>query len=129
MENLNAKAFHIAQRATIMNSFYDARALLIKIKIQKITDPDVESYVVFCNELAEYCINHGIQRSANRNLLQVLMTATWARAIKTVIWRMLRGDIWAPVLIFIEGCGFALRLPRWFKLQERLVAKYGLSKN
>jgi hypothetical protein len=124
VEDVNAKAFQIAQSSTIMASFYDARALLSEISIEKITDPNVESYVTFCKELAEYCIDLGIQRSADISMLQVLTTATWGRTIKTVIWRILKGDIWAPVLIAIEGCGFALRLPGWFRLQKRLMAKY-----
>jgi hypothetical protein len=120
----NREAFAIAQRATVAPNFHEARAILAEIASEKISDPDVASYVEFCKDLAQYCIDHGIQRSADLNPWSVLVTADKGKAARTAFGRWWQRGVAGPIMSVLEGGWLAVRLRGWFKLQEELTARY-----
>jgi hypothetical protein len=121
----NAVAFRVALRATGLPTFREARAALTEIDDRLVTDAEVERYVAFCRELADYCIVHGIQRHADISLWSVLRTADYGTASRTALGRWWHEGVWGPLKSVVEGGAFALRLPGWFALQQQLLARYG----
>ena len=96
-EDYNREAFATAQRATVTPNFHEARAILSGIAVEeRISEPDVAKYVELCTDLAVYCIDHGIQRSADLNLWSVLVTADHGKAASTLVGRWWRRTISAP---------------------------------
>ena len=112
----NREAFATAQRATVAPNFHEARAILSGIAAERISDPEVAKYVEFCNDLAQYCIDHGIQRSADINFWSVLVTADKTKAASTVVGRWWQRGVVGPIMSVVGGGWLALRLREWFRL-------------
>lgn len=134
-DDYNREAFATAQRATVAPNFHEARVILSGIATERISDPDVAKYVEFCNDLAGYCIDHGIQRSADLNPWSVLATADKGKLARTTAgdtrsWvdAVLTGQWWLtlvrPVASVVEGGWLAVRLRGWVQLQEQLADRY-----
>ena len=134
-DDYNREAFATAQRATVAPNFHEARAILSGIAADRISDTDVSKYVEFCNDLARYCIDHGIQRSADLNPWSVLATAdkgtlarTTAGDTRSWVFALLTGQWWIalarPIASVVEGGWLALRLRGVVQLQEQLSARY-----
>ena len=120
----NREAFLTALRATVVTSFHEARAVLLGIAEERITDPEVAKYVEFCKDLAQYCIDHGIQRGSNLNLWSVLIDADKEKAARTVLGRWWQRGIVGPVASVVQGGWLAVRLRGWLRLQEQLRQRY-----
>ena len=127
----NREAFLTAQRATVAPNFHAARAILSEIPVARISDPDVAKYVEFCNDLAGYCIDHGIQRAADINPWSVLVTADKVKLAGTVVGRWWQrgvvgpiSSVVGPISSVVGGGWLAFRLRGWVRLHERLLARY-----
>jgi len=134
-DDYNREAFATAQRSTVTPNFHEARTILSGIALERISDPGVAKYIEFCNDLAGYCIDHGIKRSADLNPWSVLFTADKGKLARTTAgdtrsWAgaLLTGQWWIalarPIASVVEGGWLALRLRGWVQLQEQLSARY-----
>ena len=120
----NRNDFLAAQRATVAPNFHEAQAVLSEIAIEKISDPDVAKYVEFCNDLAQSCIDHGIQRSANINPRSVLVTADKGKLVRTLVGRWWQRGVVGPLASLLGGGWLAIRLRGCVRLQDQLIARY-----
>jgi hypothetical protein len=121
----NREAFVTALRATGASTFQEARAVLAEISEERISDPDVAKYVEFCKNLAQYCLDHGIQRGSEINPWSVLVNADKKKTARTLFGRWLQRGVTGPIALAVEGIWLGIRLRGWFKLQECLAAQYG----
>jgi len=124
VKDYNAIAFKTAMEATNTSTFAEASSVLAEIDTGRLTDSDVQDYVSFCKELSQFCIDHGIQRSAELNLWSVLKTADHGKTAKTLLGRWWKDGIVGPIKSAAEGAWLAARLRPFFDRQERLAAKY-----
>lgn len=125
MDN-NKEAFRIAFQATTAPTFHEARALLSDIKVERISDPELEEHVHFCKDLCDFCIKYGVRREAGVNMKDVVRTMSVLQAAGAVLkdslsrWRLFAG----PGMFMAEGLRLSWKLRGWAKLHDRLAARY-----